>query len=398
MTVWDRLIGQDAAVKTLKAAAEEGRRVADGEQTSRQALSHSWLVTGPAGSGRSTAARALAAALQCTGDVVGCGECNGCRTTLAGSNADVAVKATDKVIFKKDDVRSWVTEAYDSPLLGRWRVMIVEDADRMSEEASNVLLKSLEEPAERTIWLLCAPTPFEILPTIQSRCRALNLRTPPIEAVAEYLVEAEGADQQAATRAATLAQSHVGVARALLRNPDLREDRKALFTLPLQAGGVGQAVLIAQKMDARAREQAKARTEEVNENERIALLASLGLREGEAVPRQLRGMVKDLEADQKRRGARALADALDLALVDLTGFYRDVLATQMGATGQVVNVDLVDEIGAMASDSSPQDVLAAVDAVALARRRLHTNMNPKLILEAMVVSLASPHLVAARSE
>ncbi len=399
--VWDRLIGQEAAVAALQAAALEGQESATNLEASRQALSHAWLFTGPAGSGRSTAARALAAALQCTGwdgdvpgSVPGCGECKACRTVLGGTHPDVSVKTTDKVIFKKDDVRSWVQEAYDSPISGAWRIMIVEDADRMSEEASNVLLKSIEEPADRTIWMLCAPSAADLLPTIQSRCRSLNLRTPPAQVVADYLVDAEGVGEDAALRAATLAQSHVGVARAMLRDPDLREQRKALFTMPLQARSVSGAVVVAHRMEQRATQIAKERTERVNEQERADLLASIGVREGEAVPRQLRGLVRDLEDDQKRRGTRALADALDLALVDLTGFYRDILATQLGAGERVVNVDLVPEIQERAASSSPQEVLAAVDAVALARERLQTNMAVKLVLEALIISLAEPQLAA----
>lgn len=390
MTVWDALIGQPVATQTLQRAALEGRTIVEGSVESQRALSHAWLITGPPGSGRSTAATALAAALQCTGEPVGCGRCTGCRTTLAGSNADVRVYATDLVQFSIKEVRTWVEASYGAPSNGRWRVTIIEDADRMTERTSNVLLKSLEEPPERGIWLLCAPTPTEVLPTIRSRCRALALRTPPVDAVAEYLARMDGVTFDEAIRAATIAQSHVGFARGLLRDPGLRDNLRAIFSLPLRARSVGEAVVAADRMHERLKEVAEKRTEDINTRERAKLYQTLGIDEGKRIPPALRAQIRVMENDQKRRGRRALVDNIDRALIDLLGFYRDVLTVQLAAGTGIVNVDMEEQIRLTSSSSTPEQTMVRVEAINEARRRLHTNAAPLLILEAMIVTLVEP--------
>lgn len=396
MTVWDLMIGQPDAVKSLKAAALDGRRIVDGTDPSAEpgdagarsgALSHAWLITGPPGSGRSLAAKCLAAALQCTGDPIGCGECSGCRTTMAGSNADVQDISTDLTQFKIDDVREWVGMSYQSPSQGRWRVTLVQDADRMTERTSNVILKAVEEPAERGIWILCAPTADEVLPTIRSRSRSLVLRTPTAHDVAEYLAKEEGADPDRALEAAQLAQSHVGLARALLRDPQLRTSRRALFELPLSAGTVGEAVVAAGRLFDLAKTQSEEATAVKNQKERAQLLRSLGIEDVKRVPPALRAQVRQMEEDQERRAKRALTDLLDRTLVDLLGFYRDVLTVQMGTGAVLVHVDMSDEVRITAERSSPQQTLAKTAAIEQARTRLQTNAAPLLVLEAMTVEL-----------
>lgn len=202
MSVWDDVVGQEQAVATLRAAA-----------TDPAAMTHAWLLTGPPGSGRSNAARAFAAALQC--EQGGCGRCQACRTTLAGTHPDVTLVATELVTIKIDDVRDLVTVASRSPSQGRRRVIVVEDADRMAERTTNVLLKAIEEPAPHTVWILCAPSPQDVLVTIRSRCRGVVLRVPPVEAVAGLLVQRDGVDEHVALVAARAAQSHIGLARRL---------------------------------------------------------------------------------------------------------------------------------------------------------------------------------------
>lgn len=394
MSVWDQLVGQPRAVATLKAAAEEGRAIAREETPSTQrALSHAWLITGPPGSGRSVAARALAAALQCTGEEVGCGECSGCRTALAGTHSNVMVRETDLVQFKVEDVRNeWVRDAYRAPLDNKWLVTVVEDADRMTERTSNVLLKSIEEPPERGVWLLCTPQPDDVLPTIRSRCRHLPLVTPKAEDVAEYLVGEEGVAYEDAYRAAVLAQSHVGFARALLKNPTLRDEIRGMFSLPLQASSPSQAMFAAEKMHDAAKEAAERQATRINAQKRAELYAALGLEVGKPVPKVMRSQVRELEDNEKRRNRRSLTDTLDRALVDLLGFYRDVLTVQLGSGVQVVNIDMTEQIEHFAQAGTPEETLKRVDAVEEARGRLQTNAAPLLVLEAMAVTLVDPSL------
>ncbi len=374
MTVWDDVVGQEAAVATLQAA------VAD-----PAAMTHAWLLTGPPGSGRSTAARAFAAALQC--ERGGCGVCAACTTTLAGTHSDVVLVATELVTIKIDEVRELVATAARTPAQGRWRVIVIEDADRMAERTTNVLLKAIEEPAPHTVWVLCAPSPLDVLVTIRSRCRGVALRVPPVDAVARLLVERDGVAPGVARAAARAAQSHIGLARRLARDPAARERRSAALAIAGRIRGVGDAVLAAGELVGLAEAEAKAATEERDAEEKARLLHALGAQDGIALPPRLRGQVRELEADQKRRATRLRRDVLDRALIDLLSLYRDVLAVQLRAQVDLVNDELRDEIEALAADSTAEQTLRRLDAVGTARTRLEGNVAPLLAMEAMAVAL-----------
>ena len=248
MSVWSSLVGQEAAVAKLSEAAASARAIVASRGGSRasddaRSMSHAWLITGPPGSGRSVAARAFAAALQCTGETVGCGQCAGCRTTMGRTNADVVFAATETSIINVETARSLVLQAQSSPSQGLWRVIVVEDADRLGESGANALLKAIEEPPEHTVWLLCAPSPEDMIATIRSRCRHLGLRIPTASAVADLLVREGIATPEVALEAARAAQSHIGLARALARDPQMRERRRAIITAPASVRSVGEAVM-----------------------------------------------------------------------------------------------------------------------------------------------------------
>ena len=387
MSVWDEVVGQEQVVGTLRAAVAASRDPGSNDLAGR-AMTHAWLITGPPGSGRSVAARAFAAALQCTDpDDPGCGHCQACTTALAGTHADVTLVGTEKVIFSIDEIRPLVSQAQRSPSQGRWRVMLMEDADRMVERTSNVLLKAIEEPPPRTVWLLCAPSPEDVLTTIRSRCRAVHLRVPDPVAVAELLVRRDGIDPEVALSAARAAQSHVGLARRLARDPEVRERRRRLLAVPTTIRGVGDAVLAAADLIELSATDARAATEERDAAEKTSLLRTLGAEAGARLPPALRSQVKQLEEDQKRRATRAQRDVLDRAMVDLLSMYRDVLVVQIGADVALVNTDVAEQVRQLAGSSTPEQTVRRMDAVGVARERLAGNVAPLLAVEAMMVAL-----------
>ncbi|HEY8717774.1 DNA polymerase III subunit delta' [Pengzhenrongella sp.] len=374
MSVWDDVVGQETAVEVLRAA------VAD-----PAAMTHAWLITGPPGSGRSNAARAFAAALQCAEG--GCGHCSACTTALAGTHADITVVATELVSIKIEETRSLVSLAQRAPAGGRWRVILIEDADRMSERTSNVLLKAIEEPPPRTVWLLCAPSPQDVVVTIRSRSRSLALRVPPVEAVAALLVSRDGVDPQVAATAARAAQSHIGIARRLARDPEARERRARVLTIPGAIRGVGDAVLAAGRLVEVAQAEAAAATEERDAQEKAALLRSMGAEGAATLPPSLRAQVTQLEKDQKRRATRAQRDGLDRSMIDLLSLYRDVLVVQLGADVELINTTLDEQVRTLAEASTPEQTLRRMDAIGETRTRLAGNVAPLLAMEAMTIAL-----------
>jgi DNA polymerase-3 subunit delta' len=381
MNVWADLPGQEAAVAQLRRAAAE------------DAPTHAWLFTGPPGSGRSNAARAFAAALQCqAADPAerGCGTCHACRTVLAGTHPDVAQVATEHVTYAIADVRELIGKAQDKPSGGKWRVIIMEDADRMTERTTNVLLKAIEEPPPHTVWLLCAPSPADVLVTIRSRCRPVGLRVPNVEAVTELLVRRDGLTPEQARFAARISQGHIGIARRLARDEGARLRRDRTVRLPLGLRSVSDAVIAAGDLVELSTSEANAAAEERGAAEARRLRETLGLAEDAPVPPQLRSQFKQLEETQKRRAKRGVNDSLDRSLIDLTTFFRDVLTLQLKAGTELVNDYLGAELRSYATRSTPEQTLARIDAISEARVRIAANVSPLLAMEAMMAGLLPP--------
>jgi len=372
--VFDEVIGQKHVVQVLAQASRPGA----------PSMTHAWLVTGPPGSGRSTAARAFAAALQCPEG--GCGTCHECRTTLAGAHPDVALVATEHVVLRVEDVRPLVVLAQQRPSLGRWRVIVIEDADRLNDTSGNLLLKAIEEPPPRTVWLLCAPSPQDVLVTIRSRCRQVGLRVPPVADVAALLVR-RGIDPALAAYAARAADSHVGLARRLATDEGARIRRREVLRLPAQLSSVGAAVLAAGQLVEVAGDEATASTSARDANERTALLRSLGAEGATTLPPAVRAQVRQLEENQRRRGTRAQRDVLDRALIDVLSFYRDVLMLQLGTGIDLINEDVAAELDKVARATTPEQTLAGMSAIGVARERIDANVAPLLAVEALMVEL-----------
>ncbi|MGD8200355.1 DNA polymerase III subunit delta' [Ornithinimicrobium sp. W1679] len=388
MSVFDQLVGQARAVAVLRRAV-----------TVPAAMTHAWLVTGPPGSGRSVAARAFAAALQCERtDDPGCGECHACRTVLAGSHPDVSLVSTTETFIRVDRARELALTAATRPSTGRWRVLVVEDADRLNEQAADALLKSLEEPPPRTVWVLCAPTADDLIVTVRSRCRHLQLGTPPVDAVADLLVGRDGIDPAMAHYAARAAQSHVGIARRLATDEHARARRREIVAIPASLTGVGAALRAAQDLVAEAGEGAETISTQRAEAERRALLTQLGADpSARSQPPAVRSHLRDLEVRQKRETRRQQHDSIDSALTDLASVYRDALMLATGAPVEPVNATEPEQIQRLARSLSPEGLLAALEAITLARGRLVANGAPLLVLEAMMVALVLPDRAGTRA-
>ncbi|TYP84778.1 DNA polymerase-3 subunit delta' [Blastococcus xanthinilyticus] len=383
--VWTQLVGQPAVVADLRAA------IAD-----PAAMTHAWLFTGPPGSGRSVAARAFAAALQCPAG--GDGTCHECRTVLAGTHADVHVVVPDGLSIGAEEARGLIRVAGRAPSGGRWQVLVVEDADRMTESASNAILKMIEEPPPRTVFLLCAPSlhPDDVPVTIRSRCRVIGLRTPPVEAIADVLVHRDGVDPALAAWSAAASGGHVGRARRLARDEDARLARKAVLDVPLRLVSLAACLDAADDLVGSAKEETEAATEALDGSETEALKASLGVgARGPGVVAATRGgagQLKELERRQKSRATRIGRDSLDRALVDLAGLYRDalVLDAAAGAPPQLNHPDRRADAEELARRIGAEGALRRIDAILACRHSLERNVKPQVALEALTVALRLP--------
>jgi DNA polymerase III subunit delta' len=391
--VWADLIGQDEAVEVLRRAADSAARIVAGTATGPSAMTHAWIFTGPPGSGRSVAARAFAAALQCERDGSGCGECHGCHTALGGTHADVRFVVPEGLSIGVNEMRALVLRASSAPSNGRWQAVVVEDADRLTEQAGNALLKAIEEPPPRTVFLLCTPSthPDDISVTIRSRCRVIPLRQPPADTVAEVLTRRDGVQPDVAAWAASAAQGHVGRAKRLAGDADARKRREAVLAVPRRLTGIGACFDAASSLIESAEAEAAAAVAETDTTERAALEQALGAggtgRGAAGALRGAAGQLKELEKRQRSRATRSQRDALDRALVDLAGFYRDVLITKLKAPVPVVHTDTAEQSAAAAEKWTPESALRRLEAVLACREAIDLNVKPKIAVEAMMVHL-----------
>ena len=383
---WASLVGQTQSVATLQRAVADARLDPPGT-----AMTHAWLIIGPPGAGRSTAALLFAAALQCDGQ--GCGECSSCNEVFHDSHPDVVRFNPQQLQITVDEARGLIGRASLSPDRGHWTVMIVEDADRLNEVSGNMLLKAIEEPTAHTVWLLCAPSTEDVLPTIRSRCRVLQLRTPPWRDVAR-LLEADGIDPSMAAFASRAAQGHVGRARALAVDEDARLRRQEVLRIPMRLTSLPACFAAASDIVATANEDAASFTGPLDSNEHDELLRAYG--EGATgqgitktrIERLAKGAVRELEAHQKSRRTRAVRDRLDRVLIDLITFYRDVLVLQVGSDVDLVNEELRPSLDRVAAESAPESTRRRLDAISRTRRLLQSNASPQLLVEALTVELA----------
>ena len=385
--VFGDLVGQEAVVAELRQAAGAAGAVLRGEPNT--GMTHAWLFTGPPGSGRSVAARAFAAALLCPNG--GCGQCPSCHQVRAGTHADLLLVRPDGLSYGVKQTRSLVLRAAGVPSGGRWQVVLFEDADRATEQAANALLKAIEEPPPRTVWLLCAPSAEELVTTIRSRCRLVVLRTPPAEAIARVL-GAEGVAPDRALNAARAAQGHIGRARRLATDPEAAQRRDQVLGVPPRLTSLGPALSAAAALVKAAEAEAAAISADLDEPEQSALRRAFGEGStGKGVAKAVRGAagaLRDLEDRQKSRATRLKRDALDRAVLDLAAFYRDVLAVQVGASVDLASAGHESDVRRLAGESSAEATVRRIQAVMTCRERLELNVAPLLAVEELTLALA----------
>lgn len=371
MTVWDDLVGQRAVIAQLQQAVA-------GDMT------HAWLFCGPPGSGRSNAALAFATALQC--EFGGCGACASCHQAKIGAHPDIVLTRTEKLSIGVDEVRDLVRRSALAPAGKRWQIMVIEDADRLTDHAANALLKAIEEPNPRTAWLLCAPTVEDVLPTIRSRTRLIVLSTPSVPDVVDFLVN-DGADPAVADYAARVSQGHIGRARGLVRDADSRARRNEVVAIPARLKGLGACMNAANALNEIAKREADAQSALVDERERADLDRGYGVVERSRRPKEYAPALRDLEKSQKTRAKRRHLDVADRSLMDLVSVYRDALALQLDTGSAIVNTELRDDLDVLAAQP-PETNVRRIDAIFAAREQmLEFNVPVLLVLESLMIAL-----------
>lgn len=392
MSVWDILVGQPAVIDQLAAAAADAADPVD----PGPAMVQSWLITGPPGSGRSTAAACFAAALMCPDQ--GCGTCHTCRTAQVGTHRDVVIVRAEALSYGVDDARALVEESSVLPADSPWRVVIVEDADRLTDLAANALLKAVEEPPPRMVWLLCAPSAEDVLPTIRSRTRHLQLRTPSTPEVAQALMSRFGVDPAMAAFAARASQGHIGRARALATDEAVRLRRQEVLRAPGSLRDLAACFSVAGDLVAAATEDAHAITDPIDAKEQAELRQAYGEGADGVTKARLDRLtakpMKDLKKAQDTRRKRGIRDQLDRALLDLAAFYRDVLILQVGAEQPLLNDEMRPQITQTAAQGTPADTVRRLDAIEESRLAIGAAGDPRIVLEALMVRLKDPRVTS----
>lgn len=394
-SIWDSLVGQDDIITSLERAVVDAERRTRGEPG--PAMTHAWLFTGPPGSGRSTAAACFAAALVCPEG--GCGVCQACRTAPLGGHPDVDMVRPEGVSYVVKEARALVMTSELSPAKSFWHVMVVEDADRLTEAAVNALLKSIEEPPPHTVWILCAPSVEDVLPTIVSRARHVALRTPSARDVADLLVERYGVDRAIAAFAARASQGHIGRARALATDEHARLRRQDVLRIPLQLHDIPSCFMNAANLISAATEDAKAITDPIDEFEDEQLASAYGAGGDVRIKGQLKksmdAAAKELAKRQKTRSTRTVRDQIDRALVDLMGLYRDVLLIQVDSGVPLINEEMRPQLTQVARQGVANDTGRRLRAISYARAQVQKNVTPLLAMESLMIELKDPWIRSA---
>ena len=383
MSVWDSLVGQKPVIDMLS-------RIAQGDPSQ---ITQSWLICGPPGSDRSNMARAFAAALESPDHGMSAEPTRVTQQVIAGTHPDVTVLTTNKVTIGIDQVREIITTSEQMPATAPWRIIIIEDVDRMLERTTNVLLKEIEEPAEHCIWLLCAPSAQDVLPTIRSRTRIVNLAVPSTQAVAGFLTSTTNVEPKVAQRAARLAEGHIGIAKLYATDERVMSDRDELVVGVLNLARASDAVLLAGNLIDNAKAQAEADANRITAGQEAEFRRINGLAPSDRIPPKLRGAFNQIakKDDVKRLVTRRTRDVLDRALNSIASIYRDVAVLQNNAEDSVglINLENRSSITELSVRLNRAGAVTRLDEVAHARKRLAGNGNPLLVFESLFCALIS---------
>ena len=381
MSVWDSLVGQKPVIDMLS-------RIAQGDPSQ---ITQSWLICGPPGSGRSNMARAFAAALESPDHGMSAEPTRVTQQVLAGTHPDVTVLTTNKVTIGIDQVREIIITSEQMPATAPWRIIIIEDVDRMLERTTNVLLKEIEEPAEHCIWLLCAPSAQDVLPTIRSRTRIVNLAVPSTQAVAGFLTSTTNVEPKVAQRAARLAEGHIDIAKLYATDERVMSDRDELVVGVLNLARASDAVLLAGNLIDNAKAQAEADANRITAGQEAEFRRINGLAPSDRIPPKLRGAFNQIakKDDVKRLVTRRTRDVLDRALNSIASIYRDVAVLQNNAEDSVglINLENRSSITELSVRLNRAGAVTRLDEVAHARKRLAGNGNPLLVFESLFCAL-----------
>lgn len=388
--VWAEIIGQDAVVTSLQRAVAAAHTLTNTHH--EHDMTHAWLFTGPPGSGRSTSALAFAAALQCPD--AGCARCQSCRLALSGAHPDVELVIPTAVAYRADEIRGLVEQAQMMPTLGSWLIIVIEDADRLNDASANALLKALEEPTPHTVWMLCAPSVADVLPTIASRTRQMSLRTPPADLVVDVVCRRYEVSRADAELAARASQGHIGRARVLATDPHARARRQEVLAVAGELVSLPACFAAARQLVDTAQADAEAICAPLDAADDEALAAAFGDgAEGKGIgtlASRSRSESARVRKAQESRARRVLRDQFDRVLADLTGFYRDVLMVQTGSSSEVINPDVIARTTALAQASTIDNTVARLSVLRSAGLKLRTNAAPLLVFEAAMVGLWRP--------
>ncbi|AKV59253.1 DNA polymerase III subunit delta' [Corynebacterium riegelii] len=387
-SVAQRLADAPKVRDTILAAAAAARGV---EGADPHAFAHAWLFTGPPGAGRSNAALAFAAALMCEDpSEIGCGRCKSCCDALAGTHTDLVHVVPRELAIKVEPVREIVAQASRLPTVASHRILIIQNADRLTKEAADVLLKTVEEPPEQTVIVLCAPStdPQDISQTLRSRCRHLYIPAPSQREVVRVLMEEEGASEHDAQLAAAASLHHIGRARKLVTMESVQSRRAAAINLAELVFHGAQGFQAVSTLVKRVQKEAVDDYAEADAAEREKLEVALGVgTKGRGAAKAMSGTaseLKELEAAQKARATRRKRDALDLSLVDLAGIYRDALVFKSGAEVPLTHPDFSGLAEEIAKRVSLEGLVACQDAIAQCRARLHQSVDPTVAFNGML--------------
>jgi DNA polymerase-3 subunit delta' len=395
--IWGALVGQSDVVEKLSRAVNDAEKIRVGEPG--PAMTHAWLITGPPGSGRSTAATTFAAALICP--LNGCGTCQICRMAPVGGHPDVEIITPSGLSYGVDEARELVRLSSLAPIDSPWRVIVMEDADRLTDQAFDSLLKSLEEPTPHTVWVLCAPSVEDVLPTIVSRTRHVSLRTPTTKDVTELLIQTYKVDPAMAAFAARASQGHIGRARGLATEEASRTRRQSDLRAAMSLRDIPSCIYAARDMVTEATTAANTRADELDTKEDALLRAAFGIEEGTRVTgtskRSVDSAKKQLLNHQKTRRKRMVRDEVDRSLVDLLGLFRDILIIQLDSNLELINQEMRPNIESFAARGNPADTTRTLEAIERARATIKANTPPQLALEALMVSIKDPKLASVHT-